>query len=57
MSKFHAKPIVAKKSTRPGESSEYVGTRNTVDLLPAIFQTSVNKKDRHPKQRLKDALR
>ena len=44
MSKFHAKPIVAKKSTRPGESSEYVGTRNTVDLLPAIFQTSVNKK-------------
>ena len=44
MSKFHAKPIVAKQSTRPGESSEYVGTRSTVDLLPAIFQTPVNKK-------------
>ena len=44
MSKFHANPIIAKKSTRPGESSEYVGTRSTVDLLPAIFQTTVNKK-------------
>jgi len=44
MNKFHANPIIAKISTRPGESSEYVGTRNTVDLLPAIFQTTVNKK-------------
>ena len=42
--KYHAKPIVAKNSTRPGESSEYVGTRNTTELLPAIFQTSVNKR-------------
>ena len=44
MNKFHSNPIIVKKSTRPGESSEYVGTRNTVDLLPAIFQTTVNKK-------------
>ena len=44
MNKFHSNPIIVKKSTRPGESSEYVGTRNTVELLPAIFQTTVNKK-------------
>ena len=42
--KYYAKPIVAKNSTRPGESSEYIGTRNTTELLPAIFQTSVNKR-------------
>ena len=42
--KFHANPVTAAHSTRPGESLEYVGTRNTTELLPAIFQTSINKK-------------
>jgi len=41
---YHANPVVAKKSVRPGESLEYVGTRNTTELLPAIFQTTINKK-------------
>ena len=42
--KYHANPIIAAHATRPGESLEYVGTRNTTELLPAIFQTSINKK-------------
>ena len=42
--KYHANPVVAAHSTRPGESLEYVGTRNTTELLPAVFQTTVNKK-------------
>ena len=42
--KYHANPVIAAQSTRPGESLEYVGTRNTTELLPAIFQTSINKK-------------
>ena len=41
---YHAKPVIAKKTVRPGESLEYVGIRNTTELLPAIFQTSVNKR-------------
>ena len=41
---YHAKPVLAKKSVRPGESSEHVGIRNTTELLPAIFQTSINKR-------------
>ena len=44
MKDYSAKPIVAPLITKPGESSEYVGTRNVTDLLPNIFQTSVNKK-------------
>ena len=39
---FKANPIVAPNITRPGESSEYIGTRNVTSLLPAIFKTSVN---------------
>jgi hypothetical protein len=39
---FKANPVVAKNFTRPGESSEYVGTRNVVGLLPSIFRTNVN---------------
>ena len=39
---FKANPVVAKNFTRPGESSEYTGTRNVVGLLPSIFRTNVN---------------
>lgn len=39
---FKANPVIAKNFTRPGESSEYVGTRNVVGLLPSIFRTNVN---------------
>jgi len=42
--KFFAKPTVAPNITKPGESKEYVGTRNVTGLLPNIFQTTVNKK-------------
>ena len=42
--KYHAKPINAPLITRPGESSEYVGTRNVTGLLPEIFKTDVNKR-------------
>ena len=36
-------PINAPLITRPGESAEHVGTRNIVNFLPSIFQTTVNK--------------
>jgi hypothetical protein len=42
--KFYAKPTIAPAISRPGESKEYVGTRNVTGLLPNIFQTTVNKK-------------
>ena len=41
---FFAKPTLAPAITKPGESKEYVGTRNVTGLLPNIFQTTVNKK-------------
>jgi hypothetical protein len=40
---FKANPINAPLITRPGESKEYVGTRNVTDLLPEVFKTTVNK--------------
>ena len=40
---YNANPINAPKIVKPGESKEYVGTRNITDLLPDIFQTTVNK--------------
>ena len=43
MSERTVKAINAPLITRPGESKEYVGTRNIVDFLPQIFQTTVNK--------------
>ena len=39
---FRANPTVAPNLTRPGESTEYVGTRNVSGLLPSIFKTAVN---------------
>jgi hypothetical protein len=39
---FRANPTVAPNITRPGESTEYVGTRNVSGLLPSIFKTTVN---------------
>ena len=36
-------PVNAPLITRPGESAEHVGTRNIVNFLPNIFQTTVNK--------------
>jgi hypothetical protein len=44
MSNYKANPIVAPAITRPGESAEYVGTRDVTKLLPVIFQTPVNRK-------------
>lgn len=41
---FNANPTLAPTYTKPGESKEYVGTRNITDLLPVVFQTTVNKK-------------
>ena len=41
---YHANPINAPLITKPGESSEYVGTRNVTGLLPEIFRTDVNKR-------------
>ena len=35
-------PIVAPLITRPGESAEYIGTRSVKELLPNIFQTTIN---------------
>jgi len=41
---YRANPIDAPLITRPGESTEYVGTRNVTGLLPEIFRTQVNKR-------------
>ena len=41
---YKANPITAPLITRPGESKEYVGTRNVTGLLPEIFRTDVNKR-------------
>ena len=43
MSERQVKATNAPLITRPGESKEYLGTRNVVDFLPQIFQTTVNK--------------
>lgn len=41
---YKANPTVAPLISRPGESSEYVGARSVMNLLPNIFNTPVNKK-------------
>ena len=43
MSERQVKATNAPLITRPGESKEFLGTRNVVDFLPQIFQTTVNK--------------
>lgn len=43
MNEKASKPVKAPLITRPGASNEYVGTRNIVNFLPNIFQTTVNK--------------
>jgi len=44
MKNYKANPVVAPLITKPGESKEYVGTRNVTNLLPEIFKTQVNKR-------------
>ena len=44
MSERKSTPINAPKITRPGESSEFTGSRNITEFLPAIFRTDSNKK-------------
>ena len=43
MSERNSTPINAPKITRPGESSEFTGSRNITEFLPAIFRTDSNK--------------
>ena len=43
MSERKSNPIVAPLVTRPGESLEHTGSRETTKLLPSILQTKVNK--------------
>jgi hypothetical protein len=43
MNEKTSNPVKAPLITRPGASGEHVGTRNIVNFLPNIFQSTVNK--------------
>lgn len=41
---YKANPVPAPSITSPGESKEYVGTRDVTKLLPVVLQTPINRK-------------